>query len=102
MKLTTQRLKKLIREELNEMSRDSGGITLSEGSSHKMKDGTEFQVGTYRSNSGEKTLKVKVDYQTYLVGDVSKEEEIISQLKSMNLKQAKEYGGPLFARTARY
>jgi hypothetical protein len=95
MKLTAARLKKLIREEferINEM--DAYNIQRSSGD-YEMKDGTGFDVGIYRSNSGEKSLTVTINGKRYMVGDVSKKAEIISQLKDMGLKQAKQYGGPL-------
>ena len=105
MKLTTASLKKLIREELNEMSRASGSIALTEEygyQSYEMKDGTEFHVGVYKSNSGEKRLKVKVNGKDHMVGDVSKEKEIIRKLQGMDLKTAKSFGGPLFEEKGKY
>ena len=96
MKLTTATLKKLIREEFERMqeAEDVYNVERSSGD-YAMKDGTEFDVGVNRSNSGEETLTVTINREKYMVGDVSKKLEIINQLKGMDLKQAKEFGGPL-------
>ena len=99
MKLTTARLKKLIREEFERMQeadldRGARNVERSTGG-YAMKDGTEFDVGVNRSNSGEETLTVTINREKYMVGDVSKKLEIINQLKGMDPKQAKEFGGPL-------
>jgi hypothetical protein len=96
MKLTTERLKKLIREELERMQEAEDVYNLERSSGdYEMKDGTGFDVGVYKSNSGEERLTVTINREKYILGDVSKKQEIISQLKSMDLKKAKQYGGPL-------
>ncbi len=96
MKLTTARLKKLIREELERMHETEDVYNVERNSGdYAMKDGTEFDVGVHRSNSGEERLTVTINREKYMLGDVSKKQEMISQLKSMDLKQAKEFGGPL-------
>ena len=96
MKLTTERLKKLIREEFERMqeAEDVRKLQRTAGD-YEMKDGTDFDVGVYRSNSGEERLTVTINREKYMLGDVSKKQEIISQLKSMDLKKAKQFGGPL-------
>ena len=96
MKLTTARLKKLIREEFERMqeAEDVYNVERSSGD-YAMKDGTEFDVGVYRSNSGEERLTVTINREKYILGDVSEKQQIINQLKSMDLKLAKEFGGPL-------
>ncbi len=96
MKLTTERLKKLIREEFERMQEAEDVRKLQRtGGDYEMKDGTDFDVGVYRSNSGEERLTVTINREKYMLGDVSKKQEIISQLKSMDLKKAKQFGGPL-------
>tara|TARA_Y100000114_G_C11742100_1_gene319556 strand:+ start:1102 stop:1419 length:318 start_codon:yes stop_codon:yes gene_type:complete len=97
MKLTTTRLKKLIREEFERMQEaleDVYSLERSRGD-YEMKDGTDFDVGVYSDNSGEERLTVTINREKYMLGDVSKKQEIISQLKSMDLKKAKQFGGPL-------
>ena len=96
MKLTTARLKKLIREEFERMQEAEDVYNLERsGGDYEMKDGTEFDVGVYSDNSGDKRLTVTINREKYMLGDVSKKQEIISQLKSMDLKKALSVHGPL-------
>ena len=100
MKLTTARLKKLIREEFERMQeadldRGARNVERSTGG-YEMKDGTGFDVDVYRDNSGAETLRVTVNGVKKLVGKVEDKEEIIRKLQSMDLKTAKDFGGPLF------
>jgi hypothetical protein len=97
MKLTTARLKKLIREELERMQEREDVYNLEKsGGDYEMKDGTGFDVDVYRDNSGAETLRVTVNGVKKLVGKVEDKEEIIRKLQSMDLKTAKNFGGPLF------
>ena len=82
MKLTTARLKKLIREELERMNENSS-------MSGQTKDGKEFKVSTYETNSGEKKGRLEIGDkdQNYSVNpdNMSK---ISDTLKNNDLKKA--------------
>ena len=82
MKLTTSRLKRLIREELEKLNENKtmSGVT---------KDGKEFKISIYETNSGEKKGRLEIGEkdQNYSV-DPSKMSEIASALKSNDLKKA--------------
>ena len=82
MKLTTARLKKLIREELERMNEN-------ESKSGSTKDGKEFKISTYETNSGEKKGRLEIGDkdQNYSV-DPGNMGTIANTLKNNDLKTA--------------
>ena len=90
MKLTTARLKKLIREELERMQEREDVYNLEKsGGDYEMKDGTGFDVDVYRDNSGAETLRVTVNGVKKLVGKLKTKKRLLENFRAWTLKQQK-------------